>query len=127
MTIADQAHIAQSPTDETGLSRIRSIRATRPAEKLQGALGEGDPGADFLPIRVQVGRILEAVKATVPEPMWGEIANGLDDAELVQPSREPLYPGEDEDDNDEWFHAGDVGGDDGEPFDPGDVGDDDDF
>ena len=50
-------------------------------------------GADcpVLRIRVQVGRIIDAVNATVPESMWGEIAARLDDAELVQPSREPPY------------------------------------
>ncbi len=99
--------------DGTEVSIETGLKA---AEKLQGALGEGDLGADVLRIRVQVGRIIDAVKAAVPESMWGEIAARLDDAELVQPSREPLYPGEDEDEDD-----------DDEPFDPGDVGDDDDF
>ena len=42
-----------------------------------------------LGMRLQVGRIIDAVNATVPESMWGEIAARLDDAELVQPSREP--------------------------------------
>jgi hypothetical protein len=99
--------------DDTEVSIETGLKA---AEKLQGALGEGDLGADLLRIRVQVGRIIDAVKATVPESMWGGIAAKLDDAELVQPSREPRYPGEDEDKDD-----------DDEPFDPGDVGDDDDF
>ena len=104
------------------------------AEKLQGALGEGDPGAELQQMRVHVGRMIQAVRATVPESMWGDIRAWLEDSYRVQPSGEPVKPGEDEDD-DESFDAGDVGDDDeewfdagdDEPFDPGDVGDDDDF
>ena len=109
--------------DEIKVSPETGLKA---AEKLQGALGEGDPGADLLRVRVQVGRIIEAVHAMVPESKWGELAARLNDAELVQPSREPLYAGEDEDE-DEPFDARGVGdGDDDEPFDGGGIGDDDD-
>jgi hypothetical protein len=113
-------------TPETGL---------KAAEKLQRALGEGDPEAELRAMRVQIGQLQQAVKAVVPESMWAEIRASIADAYRVQPSREPLYPGEDEDgdesldagdvgdDDDEWFDAGD----DDQPFDPGDVEDDDDF
>ena len=111
--------------DNTKVSIETGLRA---AEKLQGALGEGDLGADLMRLRVQVGRMIDAVHATVPESMWSEIAARLDDAQLVQPSREPLYPGDvGDDDDDEPFDAGDVGDDDDdEPLDAGGVGDDDD-
>ena len=114
-------HLVQ---DDTKVSIETGLKA---AEKLQAALGEGDPGAEIQRMRLQVGRIIEAVHAMVPESKWGELAARLDDAELVRPARQPLYPGEDEEEDNEAFDAGDVGDDDDEEaFDPGDVGDDDD-
>jgi hypothetical protein len=115
--------------------RVSPETGLKAAEKLQAALGKGDPEADLLAMRVQIGQLQKAVKAVVPESMWGEIRDRIEDEYRVQPSQEPLYPGEDEDgdesldagdvgdDDDEWFDAGD----DDEPFDPGDLGDDDDF
>jgi hypothetical protein len=115
--------------------RVSLETGLKAAEKLQAALGEGDPEAELRAMRVQIGQLQQAVKAVVPESMWAEIRDRIEEEYRVQPSQEPLYPGEDEDgdesldagdvgdDDDEWFDAGD----DDEPFDPGDVGDDDDF
>jgi hypothetical protein len=115
--------------------RVSPETGLKAAEKLQRALHEGDPGAEILSMRVQFGQLLKAIKAAVPESMWGEIRARIEDEYRVQPSQEPLFPGEHEDDHDS-FDAGDVAdddeewfdaGDDDEPFDPGDVADDDDF
>jgi len=96
--------------DDTEVSIETGLRA---AEKLQAVLGARDPGADILQMRLRVGRIIEAVKSTVPEPMWAEIAARLDDSEPGTRSQEPFDPGDEDDEDDD------------EPFDPGDDGDDD--
>ena len=63
-------------------------------------------------MRVQLGQICDAVKSTVPQEMWGEIIEKLDEAEHHQ---EALSVGADS-----FYDAGD------EPFDPTEFIDDDD-
>jgi hypothetical protein len=94
------------------------------AEKLQSVLGAGDTGAEILRMRVQMGRVIDAMKATVPEHLWAEIVARLNEPGpgrldvpgpgAAQP-REAFDPDEEDDEDDD------------EPFDPGGDGDDDDF
>ena len=75
-------------TVETGL---------RAAEKLQSVLDGRQQGTDIARMRVDLGRIIAAVKSTVPQEMWGEIADKRDRPEL-----EPSVPfDEDGDDFDD--------------------------
>jgi hypothetical protein len=52
----------------------------RAAEKLQSHLDKRSEGPDIAQMMVKVDRIIRAVKSTVPEEMWGEIARKLDGA-----------------------------------------------
>ena len=73
----------------------------RAAEKLQSLLDTRDKGNDVAEMRVQVGQILDAVKATVPQDMWSAIIEKLD-----QPQQHPetLHPEtEDFDDDDDGY------------------------
>jgi hypothetical protein len=51
----------------------------RAAEKLQSLLDRGEQGDDVVDMRRRVNLILEAVKSTVPQEMWGAIAEKLDE------------------------------------------------
>ena len=53
----------------------------RAAEKLQAVHDKRDPGDDIADMRRQVNMILDAVKAVVPQEMWGDIAEKLDQLE----------------------------------------------
>ena len=53
----------------------------RAAEKLQAVHDKCDPGDDIADMRRQVNMILDAVKAVVPQEMWGDIAEKLDQLE----------------------------------------------
>jgi hypothetical protein len=55
--------------------------APRAAEKLQAVHDKRDPGDDIADMRRQVNMILDAVKAVVPQEMWGDIAEKVDDLE----------------------------------------------
>jgi hypothetical protein len=94
--------------DNTEVSVDTGLRA---AEKLQFFLDTRDPGADIAELSAQVNRIVGAVKAVVPEQMWGDIIEKLDqqqhDPETIDADTEdfddedgydPLEFGEDEDD-----------------------------
>ena len=71
-----------------------------------------DYGRDVLVMKVQLGQICDAVRSTVPQEMWGEIIEKLDEAEQHQ---EALSVGRNSfDDADD------------EPFDPTEFIDDDD-
>jgi hypothetical protein len=50
----------------------------RAAEKLQAVLDGRDHGDDLAEMRLQVNQILDAVRSTVPQEMWGQIARKLD-------------------------------------------------
>jgi hypothetical protein len=67
--------------DDTEVSVDTGLRA---AEKLQFFLDRRDPGADIAELRLQLGRIIDAVKSTVPEQLWGDIVEKLD-----QPQQHP--------------------------------------
>jgi hypothetical protein len=80
--------------DDAEVSVETGLRA---AEKLQAVLDKGDHGAEMADMRLQVYRILDAVKSTVPQEMWGVIADKLD-----EPQRHHALDVETEDfDNDE--------------------------
>ncbi len=87
--------------DGTEVSVETGLRA---AEKLQSVLDGRERGTDILELKVQLGRIGEAVRAVVPQEMWAAIVEKLEEAEQHQ---EALDVGEDSFDD-----AGD------EPFDP---------
>jgi len=53
----------------------------RAAEKLQSVLDGRERGTDVLELKVQVGQISEAVRSVVPESMWGEIVEKLEELE----------------------------------------------
>ena len=56
----------------------------RAAEKLQSLPDRRDQGDDIAELSAQVNRIVGAVKAVVPEQMWGAIVEKLD-----QPHQHP--------------------------------------
>jgi len=61
--------------DDVQVSVDTGLRA---AEKLQAVLDRCGQGDDVAEMRVQVGRIIDAVKSTVPQEMWGAIIEKLD-------------------------------------------------
>ena len=84
----------------------------RAAEKLQSVLDKRDQGDDLAELRLQLYRIQDAVKAVVPQEMWGDIIEKLDqhdpdaiDAETEDFEDEDPYDptefAEDDDDFDE--------------------------
>ena len=51
------------------------------ASRLQSLIDSRDYSRDLLLMRVQLAAICDAVKSTVPQEMWGEIIEKLDEAE----------------------------------------------
>ena len=74
------------------------------AGRLQSLIDSRDYGRDVLVMKVQLGQICDAVRSTVPQEMWGEIIEKLEEFEQHQ---EALSVGTDSFDDD-----------DDEPFDP---------
>jgi len=70
------------------------------AGRLQSLIDSRDNGREIAEMRVQVSKISEAVRAVVPQSMWGAIVEKLD--ELEQHS-ETLDVGEDDFDDDEPY------------------------
>ena len=64
--------------DRTEVSVETGLRA---AEKLQSVLDGRERGTDVLELKVQLGQILEVVKSTVPQELWGEIIRQLEQLE----------------------------------------------
>jgi hypothetical protein len=91
--------------DRTEVSVDTGLRA---AEKLQMLMSMRDYDAEMAEMRLQVGRIINAVKASVPQSMWGTILK-----ELGLPESGPVL------DDADYFA-------DQEPFDPADFADEDD-
>jgi hypothetical protein len=81
--------------DGTEVSVETGLRA---AEKLQSVLDGRERGTDVLELKVQLGRIGEAVRAVVPQEMWAAIVEKLE--ELEQHS-EALSVGRDSFDDDD--------------------------
>ena len=72
------------------------------AGRLQSLIDSRDYSRDLLVMRVQVGQICDAVKSTVPQEMWGEIVEKLEELEQHP---EALDVGEDafDDDDDDAY------------------------
>ena len=82
------------------------------AGRLQSLIDSRDYSRDLLLMKVQLDQVCDAVKSTVPQEMWGEIIEKLDEVEQHQ---EALIVGRDSfDDADD------------EPFDPTEFIDEDD-
>ena len=64
--------------DRTEVSVETGLRA---AEKLQSVLDGRERGTDVLELKVQLGRIGEAVRAVVPQSMWAAIVEQLEELE----------------------------------------------
>ncbi len=64
--------------DRTEVSVDTGLRA---AEKLLCVLDRRDQGIDVFQLKGRAGRIIEAVRSVVPQSMWGEIAEKLDQPE----------------------------------------------
>ena len=64
--------------DGTEVSVETGLRA---AEKLQSVLDGRERGTDVLELKVQLGRIGEAVRAVVPQSMWAAIVEKLEELE----------------------------------------------
>lgn len=62
--------------DDTEVSPELGLKA---AEKLHKAIGPDDTGAKMLDMWVKMGRVIDVVKATVPESIWPEIAARLEE------------------------------------------------
>ena len=58
------------------------------AGRLQSLIDSRDYGHDLLVMKVQMAAICAAVKSTVPQSMWGEIVEKLDEAEQHQEALE---------------------------------------
>ncbi len=58
----------------------------RAAEKLQCVLDGRERGTDVLELKVQLGRIGEAVRSVVPQEMWAAIVEKLEELERHQGS-----------------------------------------
>lgn len=82
------------------------------AGRLQSLIDSGDDGRELLVLKVQLGWIQAAVKSTVPEEMWGEIIEKIE--EFEQHHLEALDVGTDSFDDDD------------EPYDPTEFAEDDD-
>ena len=82
------------------------------AGRLQSLIDSRDYDHELLVVKVQLAAICDAVKSTVPQEMWSEIIEKLDEAEQHQ---ESLDVG-----TDSYDYADD------EPFDPGEFIDEDD-
>ena len=84
------------------------------AGRLQSLIDSRDYSPDLLVIKVQMDQICDAVKSTVPQEMWSEIIEKLDEAEQHQealivarnsfddPDDEPFDPTEFIDEDDEF-------------------------
>ena len=83
------------------------------AGRLQSLIDSRDYSRDLLVMRVQMDQICDAVKSTVPQEMWGEIVDKLD--ELAEQHSEALDVGTDSFDDD-----------DDDPYEPTEFIDDDD-
>ena len=83
--------------DRTEVSVETGLRA---AEKLQSVLDGRERGTDVLEVKVPVGPIRDAVKSTVPQEMWGEMVDKLEELEQHP---EALGVGTDPFDDDEPF------------------------
>ena len=64
--------------DGTEVSVETGLRA---AEKLQSALDGHERATEVLELKVQLGRINEAVRSVVPQSMWAQIIRALDEVE----------------------------------------------
>jgi hypothetical protein len=67
--------------DRTEVSVETGLRA---AEKLQSVLDGRELGTEVLELKVQLGWIQTAVKSVVPEEMWGEIIEKIEEFEQHQ-------------------------------------------
>ena len=94
--------------DDTEVSVETGLRA---AEKLQSVLDGGERGTEVLKLKVQLGWIQTAVKSVVPEEMWDDIVEKIEEFEQQHP--EALDVGTDSFDDDE-------------PYDPMEFAEDDD-
>ena len=81
--------------DRTEVSVETGLRA---AEKLQSVLDGRERGTDVLELKVQLGRIGEAVRAVVPEEMWAAIVDRLEELERHQESLSVGWDSFDDDD-----------------------------
>ena len=86
--------------DRTEVSVETGLRA---AEKLQSVLDGRDLGTEVLELKVQLGWIQAAVKSTVPEEMWGEIVEKLEEFEQQHPEALDVEADSFDDDDDEPY------------------------
>ena len=64
--------------DRTEVSVETGLRA---AEKLQSVLDGRERGTEVLELKVQLGKISEAVRSVVPQSMWAAIVEKLEELE----------------------------------------------
>ena len=74
----------------------------RAAEKLQSVLDGRERGTDILELKVQLGQILEAVKSTVPQELWGEIIEKIEELEQHPEALDVGMDSFDDDDDDPY-------------------------
>jgi hypothetical protein len=85
--------------DHTEVSVETGLRA---AEKLQSVLDGRERGADVLELKVQLGQISEAVRAVVPQSMWGAIVEKLEELEQHPEALDVGTDSFDDDDDDSF-------------------------
>jgi hypothetical protein len=86
----------------------------RAAEKLQAVLDKRNQGDDILQMRPQVYRIQDAVKAVVPQEMWGAIADKLDEPQQHHDALD--VETDDHDDDDDGYGPAQCGEDEDDEF-----------
>ena len=82
------------------------------AARLQSLIDSGDDGRELLVLRVQMGQMCNAVKSIVPQEMWGEIIEKIEEFEQHQAALDVGTDSFDDDDD--------------EPYDPMEFAEDDD-
>ena len=85
--------------DRTEVSVETGLRA---AEKLQSVLDGRERGTDVLELKVQLGRIGEAVRAVVPQSMWAAIVEKLEELEQHSEALGAVEDGFDDADDDPY-------------------------
>ena len=72
------------------------------AGRLQAVIGSRDYSIDIAEMRVQVGKISEAVRAVVPQSMWGAIVEKLEELEQHPEALDVGTDSFDDDDDDSF-------------------------
>ncbi len=88
--------------NSVGSTEVSVETGLRAAEKLQSILDGRERGTDVLELKVQLGRIGEAVRAVVPQEMWAAIIEKLEELEQHSEALDVGTDSFDDDDDDAY-------------------------